>query len=77
MLYVLIYIIIGMFMAAIALKQMVNKLNKDSKDKSEQEKDAAILVLFIMVPLIFIPLWPMIFMLKILSIGKKKRQEVE
>ncbi|QJX62994.1 hypothetical protein HLK66_15900 [Niallia circulans] len=74
MLYVLIYIIIGMFMAAIALKQMVNKLNKESKDKSEQEKDAAILVLFIMVPLIFIPLWPMIFMLKILSLGKKRKQ---
>lgn len=64
-------------MAAIALKQMINKLNKDFKDKSEQEKDTAILVLFIMVPIIFIPLWPMIFMLKILSIGKKKRQEVE
>jgi len=77
MLYILKYIIIGMFMAAIALKQMINKLNKDFKDKSEQEKDTAILVLFIMVPIIFIPLWPMIFMLKILSIGKKKRQEVE
>ncbi len=74
MLYVLIYIIIGMFMAAIALKQMVNKLNKESKDKSEQEKDTAILVLFIMVPIIFIPLWPMIFMLKILSLGKKRKQ---
>ncbi|MED5102450.1 hypothetical protein P9858_20170 [Niallia circulans] len=74
MLYILIYIIIGMFMAAIALKQMVNKLNKESKDKSEQEKDTAILVLFIMVPIIFIPLWPMIFMLKILSIGKKRKQ---
>ncbi|QJX63055.1 hypothetical protein HLK66_16265 [Niallia circulans] len=74
MLYVLIYIIIGMFMAAIALKQMVNKLNKESKDKSEQEKDAAILVLFIMVPLSLIPLWPMIFMLKILSLGKKRKQ---
>lgn len=77
MLYVLIYIIIGMFVGAIALKQMVNKLNKDFKGKSEQEKDTAILVLFIMVPIIFIPLWPMIFMLKILSIGKKKRQEVQ
>ncbi|MDU1838660.1 MAG: hypothetical protein E6780_03695 [Staphylococcus epidermidis] len=74
MLYVLIYIIVGMFIAAIALKQMVNKLNKDFKGKSEQEKDAAILVLFIMVPLIFIPLWPMIFMLKILSLGKKRKQ---
>ncbi|MED4052948.1 hypothetical protein P4654_02080 [Niallia taxi] len=74
MLYILIYIIIGMILSAIALKQMAKELDKDFKGKSEREKDTAALVLFIMVPIIFIPLWPMIFMLKILSLGKKKKK---
>ncbi|MGE6379903.1 hypothetical protein [Peribacillus muralis] len=74
MLYFVAYVVIGLVLAAIPLKWIVKEILKKSKHDNE---DSTVLVLSVLmamflVPIIFVPLWPMILTLKFLGLFKKK-----
>jgi uncharacterized membrane protein len=70
MMYLLIYIIIGLIISAIEVIEFNNGIRK--RDESEKDKDIARVLSMFFVPMFCVPLWPMLLTLVLIKVVRRK-----